>query len=73
MSKPRASPADFKNKDNLEFSRRKVSEINLKRTDTTLDLSQKAKRAKEKRKRKKRSLRRRGRKFIELPEGGECE
>jgi hypothetical protein len=47
MSKPRASPADFKNKDNLEFSRRKVSEIKLKRTDTTLDLSQKAKRAKE--------------------------
>jgi hypothetical protein len=30
MSKPRASPADFKNKDNLEFSRRKVSEIKLK-------------------------------------------
>jgi hypothetical protein len=47
MSKPRASPAGFKNKDNLEFSRRKVSEIKLKRTDTTLDLSQKAKRAKE--------------------------
>jgi hypothetical protein len=47
MSKPRASPADSKNKDNLEFSRRKVSEIKLKRTDTTLDLSQKAKRAKE--------------------------
>ena len=35
---------------------RDLSEIKLKRTDTTLDLSQKAKRAKEKRKRKKRSL-----------------
>ena len=32
---------------------RDLSEIKLKRTDTTLDLSQKAKRAKEKRKRKK--------------------
>ena len=31
--------------------RRVVSEIKLKRTDTTLDLSQKAKRAKEKKKR----------------------
>jgi hypothetical protein len=51
MSKPRASPAGFKNKDNLEFSRRKVSEIKLKRTDTTLDLSQKAKRAKEQKRR----------------------
>jgi hypothetical protein len=57
MSKPRASPAGFKNKDNLEFSRRKVSEIKLKRTDTTLDLSQKAKRAKEqKRRTRERSL-----------------
>ncbi len=35
----------------LNFSRRKISEIKLKRTDTTLDLSQKAKRAKERRKR----------------------
>ena len=33
--------------DNLKSSRRNVSEIKLKRTDTTLDLSQKAKRAKE--------------------------
>ena len=73
MSKPSDLPAGFKNKNNLELVRRPVSEIKLKRTDTTLDLSQKAKRAKEKRKRKKRSLRRRGRKFIELPEGGECE
>jgi hypothetical protein len=32
--------------------RRVVSEIKLKRTDTTLDLSQKAKRAKEKKKKK---------------------
>ena len=31
--------------DNLKSSRRNVSEIKLKRTDTTLDLSQKAKRA----------------------------
>ena len=34
----------------IELSRRTISEIKLKRTDTTLDLSQKAKRAKEKRK-----------------------
>jgi hypothetical protein len=33
--------------------RRPVSEIKLKRTDTTLDLSQKAKRAKEEKKEKK--------------------
>ena len=32
--------------------RRVVSEIKLKRTDTTLDLSQKAKRAKEKKKKR---------------------
>ena len=32
----------------IECVRRHVSEIKLKRTDTTLDLSQKAKRAKEK-------------------------
>ncbi|MCV5062728.1 hypothetical protein OFM35_30065, partial [Escherichia coli] len=32
--------------------RRALSEIKLKRTDTTLDLSQKAKRAKEKKKKK---------------------
>jgi len=36
----------------LECSRRNVSEIKLKRTDTTLDLSQKAKEAWEKRKRR---------------------
>ena len=30
-----------------DFFRRRISEIKLKRTDTTLDLSQKAKRAKE--------------------------
>jgi hypothetical protein len=35
---------------------RDLSEIKLKRTDTTLDLSQKAKRAKEKRKKEKRSF-----------------
>ena len=62
MSKPREPAAVFKNKNNLECSRRNVcfgqfeveevncsamvwltSEIKLKRTDTTLDLSQKAK------------------------------
>jgi len=32
----------------IDYSRRNISEIKLKRTDTTLDLSQKAKRAKEK-------------------------
>jgi len=32
----------------IELSRRTISEIKLKRTDTTLDLSQKAKRAEEK-------------------------
>jgi len=47
MSKPSDLPAGFKNKNNLELVRRPVSEIKLKRTDTTLDLSQKAKRAKE--------------------------
>jgi len=35
----------------IDFSRGRISEIKLKRTDTTLDLSRKAKRAKEKRKR----------------------
>ncbi len=38
----------------IDFSRGRISEIKLKRTDTTLDLSRKAKRAKE---RKKRSVR----------------
>ena len=33
----------------IELPRRTISEIKLKRTDTTLDLSQKAKRAKEER------------------------
>jgi hypothetical protein len=51
MSKPREQLAGFKNKNNLECSRRNVSEIKLKRTDTTLDLSQKAKRAKEEKRR----------------------
>ena len=32
----------------IDFFRRRISEIKLKRTDTTLDLSQKAKRAEEK-------------------------
>jgi len=31
----------------IDFSRGRISEIKLKRTDTTLDLSRKAKRAKE--------------------------
>ncbi|KAK2136876.1 hypothetical protein NOF04DRAFT_1268954 [Fusarium oxysporum II5] len=48
---------------------RHLSEIKLKRTDTTLDLSQKAKRAKEKRKRRKRSLNGTRRDFIEEPKG----
>ena len=51
MSKPSDPSAGFKNKNNLECSRRNVSEIKLKRTDTTLDLSQKAKRAKEEKRR----------------------
>jgi len=38
------------------LSRRIVSEIKLKRTDTTLDLSQKAKRAKEKKKKSSKEL-----------------
>jgi hypothetical protein len=51
MSKPSDPSASFKNKFNHECSRRNVSEIKLKRTDTTLDLSQKAKRAKEEKRR----------------------
>jgi hypothetical protein len=51
MSKPSDHRTSFKNKNNLECSRRNVSEIKLKRTDTTLDLSQKAKRAKEEKRR----------------------
>ena len=51
------------------WSRRTVSVFTLKRTDTTLDLSQKAKRAKEERK-KKMSRREGGRVFI-LFGGGE--
>ena len=34
----------------IDFFRRRILEIKLKRTDTTLDLSQKAKRAKEEKK-----------------------
>jgi hypothetical protein len=44
----RSSTAMIKNKDNLETPRGGVSEIKLKRTDTTLDLSLVAKRAGEK-------------------------
>jgi hypothetical protein len=47
MSKPRESSTEYKNKDNREWVRKPVLAIKLKRTDTTLDLSQKAKRAKE--------------------------
>ena len=47
MSKPSERRPRAKNKNNLECDRSHVSEIKLKRTDTTLDLSQKAKRAKE--------------------------
>ena len=50
MSKLSGIPTRSKNKNNLECLRRDVSEIKLKRTDTTLDLSQKAKRAKKKKK-----------------------
>lgn len=39
MSKPRGSQSRYKNKYNQCASRRKLSEIKLKRTDTTLDLS----------------------------------
>jgi len=57
MSKPSDLSDGFKNKNNLELVRRPVSEIKLKRTDTTLDLSQKAKRAAEQTKgRRKASL-----------------
>ncbi|KAJ5093398.1 hypothetical protein N7456_009259 [Penicillium angulare] len=50
------SVAGSKNENNQSVSRRKLSEIKLKRTDTTLDLSQLAKRAgKEKRKEQKRN------------------
>jgi hypothetical protein len=47
MSKPSGPKARCKNRNNLKNSRRNVLAIKLKRTDTTLDLSQKAKRAKE--------------------------
>jgi len=47
MSKLSGPQASGKNKNNLECGRSHVSEIKLKRTDTTLDLSQKAKRAEE--------------------------
>ena len=50
MSKLSGQRTKLKNKYNLECLRRDVSEIKLKRTDTTLDLSQKAKRAKKKKK-----------------------
>ncbi len=52
-----ASPEDLSlnTKINLiiDFSRRRISEIKLKRTDTTLDLSQKAKRAEEEKEKSK--------------------
>jgi hypothetical protein len=51
MSKPREPSAGFKNKNNHRGFRGTVPEIKLKRTDTTLDLSQKAKRAKEEKRR----------------------
>jgi hypothetical protein len=49
VGKPKNHPPNDKNKYNQCFDRSRISEIKLKRTDTTLDLSQKAKRAKEKR------------------------
>jgi hypothetical protein len=42
VSKPRDSGTGCKNKNNLECHRNDVPEIKLKRTDTTLDLSQMA-------------------------------
>ena len=52
MSKPRGLNAVDKNKFNLDAFLGKLPEIKLKRTDTTLDLSQKAKRAKEEKKKR---------------------
>ncbi len=43
MASQRFQPAKSKDKINLDSFRRMISEIKLKRTDTTLDLSQKAK------------------------------
>ena len=42
VSKPSGPRTGFKNKNNLECHRSDVSEIKLKRTDTTLDLSHRA-------------------------------
>jgi hypothetical protein len=50
---------------------RDLSEIKLKRTDTTLDLSQKAKRAKEKRRKGKQSFLQAGEDLYRCWEGGE--
>lgn len=53
MYKYRGSSPSFKNEYNQSISfRRTISAVKLIRTDTTLDLSQKAKRAKEKKKEK---------------------
>ena len=50
MYKYRGCSPTCKNKYNqIDFFRRRIPEIKLRRTDTTLDLSQKAKRAGEKR------------------------
>ena len=54
MSKLSGLSAGSKNRFNLCVTRRLLPEIKLKRTDTTLDLSQKAKRAKEEKKRSRR-------------------
>jgi hypothetical protein len=51
MGKPRDSKAVAKEWFNRKVSRRKVLAFKLKRTDTTLDLSLEAKRAKEQMKR----------------------
>jgi hypothetical protein len=50
ICKHRGNYPKSKNRNNQCGLLRDLSEIKLKRTDTTLDLSQKAKRAKEKRK-----------------------
>ena len=59
LSKPRKRGPVSKIRIIVIFSRERFQAIKLKRTDTTLDLSQKAKRAKGKRK-QKRGRRRRG-------------
>ena len=60
IGKPSGHRTSAKNKNNLECHRSDVSEIKLKRTDTTLDLSQLAKRAGEEKKEEEGCWRRAG-------------